>query len=444
MKRPFITALAVLTLLAPPVLYSDWTEPVNFRTLRSEDAPSPPPVQSHAGPVIHSLDPGKHEELDYWLTRLGSPEWLAWIDRSLERGKPYRSFIRETLQSRGLPPELEFLPVIESEFRSHAVSRSGATGLWQFMTNSIGPYGMGIDEWMDERRDFWKATLGALAKLEDNYRELGDWLLALAAYNCGMGRMKQAIASGGSKDFWELAEGGHLPRETAQYIPKMLAVSHIAGYAGRYGLSTSWDPPVRWERIALNQAVDLSILAEESGIPLQLLAAGNAELRYRITPPYGSSYFLKVPEEYSDVLRETLSRQDMRLMRFYLHRIQSGDTYYALSKHFGVSVSMIERYNPNIDPRFLRVGSTVVVPALHDVGPYVRTKTAGTILGRTDFKGVYTVQPGDSLWSISRRYDISPEILAMNNNINLNSTLYAGTVLQVPGAESLREAGIAQ
>lgn len=413
------------------------------RTVPPEDLIQSPPVQGHAGPVIHSLDPGSHEEIDYWLKRFSEPAWMNWIQRALERGQPYRGFIRETIRAYGLPEELEFLPVIESEFRVYAVSRSGALGLWQFMTNSIHPYGMTLTEWMDERRDFWKATHGALAKLRDNYNRLGDWLLALAAYNCGMGRLTRAIEQAGTDDFWKLARGGYLPAETVQYVPKFMAVSHLAGYAGRYGLPTSWEPAITWERIKLDQAVDLSILAAESGVPRELLAAGNAELRYGVTPPGNSTYFLKVPADYSDVIKETLSRQDMQLMRFYLHKIRSGDTFYALAKHFGVSVSMIGRYNPGVDPQFLRIGATVIVPAIHDVGPYTGPEPAEAAVQRV-FDGVYTVRPGDSLWSISRLYDISPEVLAMNNNLDMDAVLYAGTVLQVPEINIIREAGLAR
>ena len=423
-------------------LYGEVITASNLRANRThETAIVPPPIQGHIGPIIHSLNPDKHESLGYWLEYYQNPRQREWIHRALKRGLPYRCFIRSTIREYEIPWELEFLPVIESEFRSYAVSRSGAAGLWQFMTNSISPYGISIDEWMDERRDFWKATHGALRKLRDNYRETGDWLLALAAYNCGMGRMNRAIEQSGSRDFWELTEGGYLPNQTVQYVPKVLAISHIASHAGRYGLPTSWDEGIQWVRIELDQAVDLSILAKESGVPRDILATGNTELRYGITPPAGSSYFLKVPQEYSDVIKETLSRQDMQFMRFYLHTIQSGDTYYALSKHFGVSVAMIERYNPGMDPQFLRIGSTVVVPAIHNVGPYTRQKTVDQTL-QPVFDGVYTVQPGDSLWSISRLYDISPEILALNNNLEMNGVLYAGTVIQVPEVSILREAGL--
>jgi len=433
-----------LFFIIPASLQGDSPAPVNLRTLQ-ENGPAIDafPVQGHVGPAVHSLDPGEHEDLEFWLKHFQEQHWLNWIQQSLERGRPYRHFIQTTIREYGLPVELEFLPIIESEFRSHAVSKSGAVGLWQFMTNSIHPYEMDIDEWMDERRDFWKATHGALAKLQYNYEELGDWLLALGAYNCGLGRMKRAIENSGCRDFWKLADGGYLPAQTAQYVPKVLAVSHVAGYAGRHGLPTSWEPGVLWARIELDQAVDLSILARESGTPKDLLMAGNSELRYGITPPGETSYFLKVPAEYTDVIKETLIRQEVQLMRFYLHRIQSGDTYYALSRHFGISVSMIERYNPGIDPRFLRIGATVVVPAVHDVGPFPRGSSS-SIMTHFTFDGVYTVQPGDSLWSISRLYDISPEILARNNNLDLDSVLYAGTVLQVPEVGILREAGIVQ
>lgn len=156
---------------------------------------------------------------------------------------PFLGFIRRRLEEKALPWELAFLPAVESAFRTRAVSPSAAVGLWQFMMNSIGPYDMAVDRWRDDRRDFWRATEGALEKLKYNYSVLGDWYLALAAYNCGLGRVTRTIESTGIKDYWELRTKGLLPRETRDYVPRFLAVAHLLGHPGRLRLPLSWEPP---------------------------------------------------------------------------------------------------------------------------------------------------------------------------------------------------------
>ena len=130
---------------------------------------------------------------------------------------------------------------------------------------------MKVNEWFDERRDFWKATEGAVAKLKYNHSVLGDWLLAIAAYNCGLGRMQRTIRASGINDFWELAERGLLPRETTHYIPRFLAISRIMMHSGREMVSDSWNKPVRWERIRLEESVSVSRLAKKASIPSEVI-----------------------------------------------------------------------------------------------------------------------------------------------------------------------------
>jgi len=408
------------------------------RNLR-EEAPvgEYPESRNHAGPVLHSLPVPETPLLERYLRQYTSPSHRPWLEGIRERSRTYMDFILATAEELEVPWELAYLPAVESAFLPYAVSRSGAAGLWQFMTNSISPYDMRVDEWRDDRRDFRKATRGALEKLKYNRQVLGDWYLALAAYNCGLGRVQRTMASSGIRDYWELSEKGLLPRETIQYVPKFLALAHILGYPGRWNLPLDWELPPVWEAIPLTQALDLRILAAESGVPLEVLTGGNAELRYMITPPESAKYELKVPAGYTDSIREVLARPGGRLIRFYIYRIGPGDTFYALSRHYGVSVGMIQKYNPGLNPSLLRIGQQVVIPALKEVEPYqgrAAQEPRETVLP-SEFRGVYAVVPGDSLWSISRKYGITPEELARNNGLSLNGILPAGRVLQVPGEE---------
>ncbi len=150
--------------------------------------------------------------------------------------------IAEALAARGLPRELQFLPAVESGFQDRAVSPQGAAGLWQLMRNTASPYGLRMDLWLDERRDVGKATEASLAKLAENCAIFGDWYMALAAYNCGVGKLSAIVRRSPGADFWALRRKGVLPRETAAFVPQFLALSRILGHPGRYGLDRGMGP----------------------------------------------------------------------------------------------------------------------------------------------------------------------------------------------------------
>ncbi|MDR1210777.1 MAG: transglycosylase SLT domain-containing protein [Spirochaetaceae bacterium] len=377
-----------------------------------------------SGLVIEGLE---RELTRRYIRQYLSPGGLAWLKTVMDRAAPYLPFIREEITKRALPPELVYLPVIESAYLTTAVSRSGAVGLWQFMRNSIGPFGIQVNEWMDERMDFWKATQAALDKLGENYRYFGDWALALAAYNAGLGAVRRIRDSSGINDYWELSERGLLRNETVHYVPKFLAVSFILSRAGRHGLDLGWPEPVAWTRLAPGRSVDLELLAQAAGINPQSLKEANRELVYTITPPL-PDYLLKVPAQNEAALRQVLEDGEANLLRYYLHTIHSGDTLSALARHYGVSVELISRTNPSLEPRYLRIGERILIPALRDAAPYEPVRnTAGPA-----FEGNHLVKRGETLWSIALAYDVDPEALADANGMQLNDTLREGRTLKTP------------
>lgn len=371
--------------------------------------------------------PADNELVGRYITQYTSPDGLRWLQTVMRRAAPYRAFIENRIKERGLPPELVYLPVIESSYSSVAVSRSGAAGLWQFMTNSIAPFGIAVNDWVDERRDFWKATDGALRKLEENYAYFGDWALALAAYNAGLGAVKRAADASGLESYWELCDAGKLKRETIHYVPKFLAIASVLSRAGAWGVDLGWPEDPEWTRVTVPKPVDLDLLAQKSGVPLETLRVGNRELRYGITPP--ASYSLKVPAAWAKPVTETLNRRDLQLLRYYIHVVQYGDTLSALSRHYGVSVDFISRTNGGLDPRKLRIGSKLAIPALHEVGPYMREEKSASELS---FDGSYVVRKGDTLWSIALAFEVDPEVLAQANGLELSSILREGRTLKTP------------
>jgi membrane-bound lytic murein transglycosylase D len=373
-----------------------------------------------AGPI-----PGLEQELTQrYLEQYSAAAGLAWLRGVMERASPYLGFIREEIKKRGLPPELLYLPVIESGYVSTAKSKSGAAGLWQFMQNSIAPFDMRVDDWVDERMDFWKSTQGALRKLEENYDILGDWPLALAAYNTGLGGINQVIRQTGCRDYWELSRRKALRTETIHYVPKLLAVARILSEARKYGLE-SWQESTEWTRVPVSRTVDLNLLAGETGIDPVLLGRGNGELLINISPPV-SSYLLKVPVEHAERVEAALSG-DTELIRHYYHTIRYGDTLSALALHYGVTVALIEGANPGIKSRALQIGSRLKIPALKEGEPPALRQSP-----EESFGGSYVVKKGDTLWSIALVYGTDLVDLARANDMDLNGILREGRTLNVP------------
>jgi len=363
-----------------------------------------------------------------YIRQYSSPGGLSWLNAVTERAGPYFAFIRREIAEKKLPPELIYLPIIESGYLSTAVSKSGAAGLWQFMKNSIAPFDMKVNDWVDERRDFWKSTQGALRKLEDNYNQFNDWPLALAAYNAGLGAVNRIVLQSGIRDYWLLSQKKLLKTETIHYIPKFLAVSYILSNPRKFGLEPKWPEDPQWKQVAVERSADLRLLADEAGVNSGELVKANRELFYNVTPP-GQNYYLKIPGKDAEKVTEVLARKDITLIRYYIHTIRSGDTLLALALHYGINVEQILASNPGVQERFLRIGNRLLIPALKETGPYERPAPSRENL---TFNGSHLVKKGETLWSIALGYDVDPEVLAEANGMELTDILREGKTLKTP------------
>jgi len=422
------------SVLTPPAGGRAWAVPGDpGRRVRAagpaEDATLPRDLVWHGARPAEPTIRGRDSPLERrYLAQYASPGGRQWLETVMTRGQPYLPFIRREVERRGLPPELAYLPVLESAYLPTAVSKSGAVGLWQFMSNSIAPFGLRVDDWVDERRDFWKSTDAALRKLEENHRYFGDWPLALAAYNAGLGAVDRAVKKAGTKDYWVLCEKKLLKPETIQYVPKFIALSRVLNRAGSYGLDLGWPESVEWVRVPVGRTVDLGLLAQTAGLDAALLKRANPELRYAVTPP-GPDYRLKVRREDEAKVSATLADKAAKLVKYYFHTIRSGDTLSALSRHYGVGVEQILNVNPGLKARYLQLGARIVVPAFKEVGPYERERSAAPALS---FDGTHLVKKGETLWAIALAYDVDPEALAQANGMDLSTILREGKVLKTP------------
>ncbi|MFW6368569.1 MAG: lytic transglycosylase domain-containing protein [Spirochaetota bacterium] len=309
MRRLFLLTSILVLSTAPLALGGEESD--DARPADTEGgAVAPEPLESRqviAGPSAFSdnsitLSPVVRDYIDLYSTEHG----IEYIETSLRRGLPYRDFILSVLDRYRMPRELYYLALIESGFDARAESRSGATGLWQFMENSVEDW-MTINSWVDERRDFYRSTIAAVEKLAGNFTILEDWLLAIAAYNAGLGHIQRAVEAAGTRDFWELMDTGLLPDQTEDYVPKFLAVTWIAEHAGRYGITPNWLPPLVWTRVNVPGGLDLETLAAFSGLDTVAIHSWNVHLNTPHIPVGTPSYELNIPEMHRHSVERALS-----------------------------------------------------------------------------------------------------------------------------------------
>jgi membrane-bound lytic murein transglycosylase D len=343
----------------PSVAY---VRPLHTASAAAAQAPSPLPLDAEVRQDEPPSIPVPDEAAIDGFTRAFLERKRDWLEAVHERTLLYRGVISSRIRGLGLPPELLYLPAIESGYQVRATSPAGASGLWQLMRNTASPLGLTMDPWLDERRDFWKATDASLRKLAADYRFFGDWHLALAAYNCGAARLSRIIRQAGTSDYWALRRSGRLPRETASFVPQFLAVSRILSTPVRYGLPAQWTPPVEWTRVPVPRCVDLALLSRAAGVPYRLLTAGNAELTMAITPPASYGYQLKVPTEFREEIQAALESAEIPLLDYRIYTVRAGDTLSGIARSFGVTVEMIAGANPAVKPTALPVGGRLLVP----------------------------------------------------------------------------------
>lgn len=239
-----------------------------------------------------------NERVRYWLERFTTDQRLT-MTAFLQHEEVYGSIVRAKLRARGMPDELLYLAGIESGFRPRATSHVAAAGLWQFMGPTAEQYGLRVDEWVDERRDPIRATDAALDYLETLHERYGSWYLAAAAYNAGPTRVDRALrrgAQGRTGDealFWEIQD--HLPRETREYVPKVLAATMLAREAEAYGFGdVVRELPYAYDRVWVPGGTSLWTVAEATGTTMSVVRALNPHLVQGRVPP-GASYALRVP-----------------------------------------------------------------------------------------------------------------------------------------------------
>jgi membrane-bound lytic murein transglycosylase D len=352
---------------------------------------------------------------------------------SYRRSGRYRPDIIKELQAAGLPEELSWLPLIESGFKIRALSRARALGLWQFIASTGYKFGLKRDNWVDERMDPEKATKAAIAYLKELHQIFGDWTTVLAAYNCGEGTVLKRIRTQRINyldNFWDLYE--KLPRETAFYVPKFIALLKILKDPEAYGITLPpVDEVIPKEEITIHKQVHLKTISKQIEVDYRMLYDMNAELRHHVTPK--SSYSLKVPLGKGEVLLAKID--DISVYRppvpeYVVYRVRPGDSLSVIAERHKTSVGAIMAVNGLKRRDYVNVCWKLRIPTKKGYYPPAKRSYVQT----AKFKGKiieYRVRNGDSLWVIARRFKTTTKDIQALNNLN-SSLLRVGQVIKVP------------
>ena len=218
----------------------------------------------------------------------------------LARSRRYMSLMSGIMTDCSLPVDLVYMAMVESGFSAWAKSPKGAVGYWQFIPATAQRYGLIIDSYVDERRDFVLSTEAACRYLSDLYNMFGDWSLAMAGYNCGENRVARAVKQHKSRNFWYLSKQRALPRETRSYVPKIIAMRRIALNPGKYGFSRlPWQRPLDYDLISISQSMKMSHIAEHLNVGIKDLKRLNPKFKTDHIPVKGGELYIRVPSGLS-------------------------------------------------------------------------------------------------------------------------------------------------
>jgi len=374
------------------------------------------------------------------------------FERSYERSGYYLPLMKQQLRQAGLPEELAWLPLVESGFQVHVLSKARALGPWQFIPSTGYKYGLNRDLFIDERMSVEKSTQAAIAYLTDLHGLFGDWLTALAAYNCGEGRVLKVISRQQINyldHFWDLYR--QLPNETARYVPRFLATLHIVKNPKKYGMNLPepYAKPIAYETVKTQKSMKLFDIACQIGISTDTLVMLNPELRHQMTPD--RPYELKIPQgmgqQYAlvaDQIKESrppAPPERERKTKVVKYKVKSGDTLASISKKFGTSSKSVLSANGLKSEAQVTEGKILKIPVKQ---PQKGTQVASGKKGKSKKTAAaeptvikYTVKKGDTLTQIAKRYSTTTAEIMKLNHLQ-GGQLKSGQVLKIknPNAET--------
>ncbi|MFH1137623.1 MAG: LysM peptidoglycan-binding domain-containing protein [Pseudomonadota bacterium] len=376
---------------------------------------------------------------------------------ALSRSGRYLPLMQKTLKDKGLPPDLAYLVLIESGFRTQAWSPASAVGPWQFISATGKRYGLKINEWVDERMDPVRSTGAAAAYLSDLHEMFGSWYLAAAAYNAGEGKILRGLKKYQATNFWEIAEGNYLRDETKDYVPKFLAAVLIAKEPESYGLTgIVLDPPMEFDDVLVSQATDLDVIAVMAGTDLETLKELNPNLKLWCTPLGERDYLVRVPPGRGQLFYSNYAKLPAKdRLRSSIHTVRHGETVPGLARLYGISPSALKVFNGLSGDR-LKKGQKIRLPVGADLyqakqkeqpavpAAEAKKTSVPTAEAKKPEKGAkftYVIRRGDSPSTIAHRFKVDPKDLMKWNGLKSPRNLAVGRSLVIYGEGGGRSDG---
>ena len=353
--------------------------------------------------------------------------WYAkhqnYLDRVAKRAEPFLHYIVQELEKNDMPVELALLPIVESAFDPFAYSHGRASGMWQFVPGTGKRFGMKQNWWYDGRRDVIASTKGAIAYLKYlNKYFKGDWLLALAAYNSGEGRVRRAMKNNARKnrptDFWSL----DLPRETRAYVPKLLALADIVKRPDDFNIKLyEIENKTVIDQVDIGSQLDLAKAAKLAELSLPELQRLNPGFNRWSTDPDGPHRLL-IPSHKKELFVEGLNQLSKKdRLAWQRYQIKSGDSLGKIANKFNTSIELIKQVN-NVKGTQIRAGKHLLIPvAAQSLDSYILSQSqrlaSKQSSKRQGVKSTHIVQSGDTLWDLSQLYKVSSRSIAKWNGM---------------------------
>jgi Soluble lytic murein transglycosylase and related regulatory proteins (some contain LysM/invasin domains) len=386
------------------------------------------------------IDPAKYDfpimvnkQVLYYL-ELFQGKQRNYFSQWLARSSMYRPFIEAELKKAGLPQDLVFLAMIESGYNPSAYSPAKACGLWQFIASTGSRYGLRIDSWVDERRQPEKATKAAIQYLATLHTMFDDWYLAVAAYNAGEKKIDTALKTMNAKDFWEIAASEGIFMETKRYVPKLIAAIIIARNPEQYGFTDiAYKKPQEYETIAVPSGINLEAVAAAANASTKELRSLNNELIKGKIPPSGK-YTLRIPLGTKDLVAANLNKlRPVTTIAYATHTVKKGENLDSICNLYNINKTTILKAN-NLRTAQLSKGMRLQIPS--PTVKYVLAKDSpgkravannGTDKHHSIVK--HTVQPAETVYSIAKRYRVSPQQIQQWNALSQPNKMKQGQQL---------------
>ena len=336
-----------------------------------------------------------------------------------------------------MPIEIALLPIVESDYYPFSYSHGTATGIWQFIPSTGRMYGLDEDWWHEDRRDVLASTKAAVQYLKDlNQMFDGDWLLSIAAYNAGPGRVQRAIDNnlkqGKKIDYWSL----DLPKETEKYVPKLLAVAKVLKDPDRFNQKlTMIENKPYLEPVKLESQFDLALIAQWTNLSIDEIYSFNPGLK-RWATPETLPYTILLPVDVVDDFIETLSNQKNRpKVSWTRYKVKEGDSLSVIAQNFNTTINQIQSVN-DIKGNLIRANSYLIVPLAREKEGYyslseIQREKSRLNATKNSEKLIYKVVSGDSLWKISNDFSVTINELVRWNKIAPKAPLQIGKELVI-------------